>query len=231
MEKIKVKNVLITGCSSGIGRALALEFSSQGWQVWATARKKETLTGLKQYGIQIASLDVTNDKEILEMVNLIDLSGGVDVLVNNAGYGAMGAVVEMPESEYRLQFETNVFAPLKLIQAIVPAMIAKQSGTVINIGSVSGQVVTPFSGTYCASKAAINAFSDTLRMELKPFGVAVMSVKPGAIRSSFAENAKKALERALPKNSFYQPVETALWKRAGASQDKPTSAEYVATLL
>lgn len=226
-----MKNVLITGCSSGIGKALALEFASQGWQVWATARKKETLSDLERSGINIATLDVTCADQVNQLVDLFASAGGIDILVNNAGYGAMGAVAEMPGSEIRLQFETNVFAPLQLIQKVVPAMIARKSGTIINIGSVSGQVVTPFSGTYCASKAAFNAFSDTLRMELKPFGIDVMSVKPGAVRSSFADNAKQALVRVLPEYSFYKPVEDALWRRAAASQDNPTSAEHVARVI
>ncbi|MCW7554818.1 SDR family oxidoreductase [Endozoicomonas gorgoniicola] len=226
-----MKNVLITGCSSGIGRALAKEFASQGWQVWATARKKETLSDLESSDIRIEPLDVTCDDQVRELVARMEAAGGIDVLVNNAGYGAMGAVVEMPEPELRMQFETNVFAPLKLIQAVTPAMVSRKSGTVINIGSVSGQVVTPFSGTYCASKAAFNAFSDTLRMELKPFGIDVMSVKPGAIRSRFADNARQALARALPDHSFYKPIEDALWKRAGASQDNPTPAEKVARII
>ena len=226
-----MKNVLITGCSSGIGKALALEFVSQGWQVWATARNKETLSDLEKSGINIATLDVTCADQVSQLVDRLAAAGGIDILVNNAGYGAMGAVAEMPESEVRLQFETNVFAPLQLIQKIIPAMIARRSGTIINIGSVSGQVVTPFSGTYCASKAAFNAFSDTLRMELRPFGIDVMSVKPGAVRSRFADNAKQALERVLPEHSFYKAVEDALWKRAAASQDNPTSAEQVARVI
>ncbi|UYM17791.1 SDR family oxidoreductase [Endozoicomonas euniceicola] len=226
-----MKNVLITGCSSGIGRALAQEFNCQGWQVWATARRKETLSDLESSGIRIETLDITCDDQVRKLLASMEAAGGIDVLVNNAGYGAMGAVVEMPESEVRMQFEANVFAPLKLIQAVTPAMISQRSGTIINIGSVSGQVVTPFSGTYCASKAAFNAFSDTLRMELNPFGIDVMSVKPGAIRSRFADNARKALARALPDRSFYKPIEDALWKRAGASQDNPTPAEKVARVI
>ena len=226
-----MKNVLITGCSSGLGEALAKEFARQGWQVWATARRIETLSGLESSGIRTEKLDVTSDEQLAKLIDKMASAGGVDVLVNNAGYGAMGAVVEMPEAEVRLQFETNVFAPLKLIQAVAPDMIARRSGTIINIGSISGQVVTPFSGTYCASKAAFNSFSDALRLELKPFGIDVMSVKPGAIRSRFAENAKQALTRALPEHSFYKPIEAALWKRANASQDRPTSAEHVARII
>ncbi|AMO54849.1 short-chain dehydrogenase [Endozoicomonas montiporae] len=226
-----MKNVLITGCSSGLGRALAIEFARQGWQVWATGRKKETLSDLVPLGIKAEELDVTSEKQVCQLISQVAAEGGIDVLVNNAGYGAMGATVEMPETEVRMQFETNVFAPLKLVQAVAPAMIERRSGTIINIGSISGQVVTPFSGTYCASKAAFNSFSDALRIELKPFGIDVMSVKPGAIRSRFAENAKQALARALPENSFYKPVEKALWKRANASQDRPTSAEHVARVI
>ena len=223
-----MENVLITGCSSGIGRSLVEAFHKEGYQVWATARRLESLAELEQQGVIIRALDVTSEQQFDLVLQEINNQGGLDVLVNNAGYGAMGAVVETPDSEIRQQFETNVFAPLRLIQIAAPAMMTRGKGIIINIGSVSGDVVTPFSGTYSASKSAFNAFSDTLRMELAPFGVDVMSVKPGAIRSLFAENARKTLERALPENSFYQVIESALWKRAGASQNNPTSSEALA---
>lgn len=223
-----MSNVLITGCSSGIGRALAFAFHKAGYCVWATARHPETLSELDQQGMKIGTLDVTSKEQVNRVLENIAAAGGIDILVNNAGYGAMGAVLEIPDPEIRQQFETNVFAPLQLIQAVAPQMIARGSGTVINIGSVSGDVITPFSGTYCASKSAFNVFSDTLRIELAPLGVEVMTVKPGAIRSSFADNARKALERALPENSFYRPIEAALWKRAGASQNNPADPEVLA---
>ena len=223
-----MSNVLITGCSSGIGRTLAFAFHKAGYSVWATARRLETVAELEQQGMNICVLDVTSAEQVSRVLENIVAEGGVDILINNAGYGAMGAVVETPDSEIRQQFETNVFAPLQLVRAVAPEMIARGCGTIINIGSVSGDVITPFSGTYSASKSAFNAFSDTLRIELAPLGVAVMTVKPGAIRSRFADNAYKVLERTLPENSFYRSIEAALWKRAGASRNHPTNPEILA---
>ena len=220
------KNVLITGCSSGVGYALALEFNRRGYNVWATARKPETITGLTEKNIHVAQLDVTRADQVQQVVRQIqDEHGGIDVLVNNAGYGSMGPVVETPDEELRRQFDTNVFAPMSLVRAVAPGMVAARSGTIINIGSISGVLVTPFSGSYCASKAALNALSDALRMELKPFGIKVVTVQPGAIRSRFADNANKALARVWTDDSLYKPVKDQVQKRTDASQDNPTEVE------
>ena len=219
----KQKNVLITGCSSGVGYTLALEFNKRGYNVWATARKPDTIAGLRAKNIHIAQLDVTRKDQVQQIVNLIqDDYGGIDILVNNAGYGGMGPVVETPDDELKRQFETNVFAPMSLVRAVASGMIARKTGMIINIGSISGVLVTPFSGSYCASKAALNALSDALRLELKPFGIKVITVQPGAIRSRFAENASAALDRVWRHDSIYKSIEAEVRKRAGASQDNPT---------
>lgn len=228
----KQKNVLITGCSSGVGHTLALEFNRRGYKVWATARKPESICELKEKGIQVEKLDVTSEEHIQEVVSKItNEDGGIDILVNNAGYGGMGPVVETPGEELERQFATNVFAPMSLVRAVASGMIAQRSGTIINIGSISGVLVTPFSGSYCASKAALNALSDALRLELRPFGVHVITVQPGAIRSRFAENASAALDRVWRKDSIYQPIESDVRKRANASQDNPTEAEDFCSAL
>lgn len=222
----KHKNVLITGCSSGVGYTLALEFNNRGYNVWATARRPETIAELKKENIHVEELDVTCEEHIQRIVHQIEQEhGGVDILVNNAGYGGMGPVVETPGEELERQFVTNVFAPMSLVRAVAKGMIARKAGIIINIGSISGVLVTPFSGSYCASKAALNALSDALRMELKPFGINVVSVQPGAIRSRFAENASAALNRVWQKESIYQPIESEVRKRAGASQSNPTEVE------
>ena len=222
----KQKNVLITGCSSGVGYALALEFNRRGYKVWATARKPEAIAELKEKNIRVEKLDVTCEEHIHRVINQIESdSGGVDILVNNAGYGGMGPVVETPGEELERQFATNVFAPMSMIRAAAKGMISRRAGAIINIGSVSGVLVTPFSGSYCASKAALNALSDALRMELKPFGINVVTVQPGAIRSRFAENASAALDRVWREDSIYKTVESEVRKRANASQDNPTEVE------
>ncbi len=222
----KPTNVLITGCSSGIGRAMALEFRQRGYRVWATARKLQSIQELEKLGIQILALDVTSPDQVQETVqHIINSDGHLDILVNNAGYGSMGPLIDLPIAELEHQFATNVFAPMALIRAVAPAMCARKAGTIINIGSVSGVLFTPFSGSYCASKAAFNALSDVLRMELKPFGVKVISVQPGAVKSHFATNATAALKKILKPDSIYMPIEKSLHKRANASQNNPTSAE------
>ncbi|CAM3766337.1 SDR family oxidoreductase [Parendozoicomonas haliclonae] len=222
------KTVLITGCSTGIGQALALELHQRGYQVWASARKLEAVQNLKSQSIQTLALDVTDEgSRKAALAEIQQTSGQLDILINNAGYGAMGPVIESPESALRQQFETNTFAPISLIQDAFPLLKASQSAIVVNVTSVSGILTTPFSGMYCASKAAFSTLTEALRMELMPFGIEVIDVQPGAIRSSFADNASKTLD-ILPKNSVYQKIEQAIQARARASQDKPSSAEGLA---
>ena len=228
----KNTTVLITGCSSGIGRELALTFHKRGYRVWASARNIEYLQELKQMGIRCITLDVLDDLQVRNAVKgILEEDQKLDILINNAGYGGMGPLVETPGSELERQFATNVFAPIALVRAVVPAMRTRGRGMIVNIGSISGILVTPFSGSYCASKAAFNALSDALRMELKPFGIQVVTVQPGAVRSKFADNAGKALERVWRSDSIYKPIEDSVYKRARASQNNPTDTERFCQLL
>lgn len=233
MSNTNPKIVVITGCSSGIGHALALAFHNSGYKVWATARKLESLSDLAAQGISTVALDVTSpESRQAALKTVLKADGRIDVLVNNAGYGAMGPIAESSEASLKQQFETNTFAPIALIQDVVPTMLTqkaagKVSGTIVNITSVSGILTTPFSGMYCASKAAFSTLTEALRMELKPFGIHVLDVQPGAIRSSFGSTATSNLS-ALSENSIYKPVEKAVLARAGASQDNPASAEGMA---
>lgn len=220
------RTILITGCSTGIGRALAEEFHHRGHEVYATARRLAALDDLKARGIHVAELDVNDDASIGALLQRLHSDGAaIDLLINNAGYGAMGPLVEMPLAEVRRQFETNVTSIIALTQAVAPGMIERRSGLVINIGSVSGVLVTPFAGAYCASKAAVHALSDALRMELAPFGVQVMVVQPGAIRSQFGATASDGLSHRNGRPSFYSKIADAIAARANASQQHSTSAE------
>lgn len=221
--------VLITGCSSGIGRALALAFQQQGHTVWATARKPETLAELKAQGIHTAQLDVTNAASRDAAVQqILTESGTLDILINNAGYGLMGPLLELDTDAIRTQLETNTIAPIALTQAIAPAMIAQGSGLIINIGSVSGIFTTPFAGAYCASKASIHSLSDALRLELAPFGIQVMVIQPGAIQSNIGNNAEAMLEQTLKTDSRYGSLEQVIRARANASQQGSTPTEVFA---
>lgn len=213
--------VLITGCSSGIGYALAEEFHARGCTTYATARKPETLQALAGKGIHTLALDVTDAKAIASAVAKIEAAhGAVDMLVNNAGIPVMGPTAELPLDELRRQWETNLTAPVAMAQAVIPAMVKKGSGRIVNIGSVSGILTTPFAGPYCASKAALHSLNDALRMELKPFGIEVLLVQPGAIQSGFGAGAKAQTQRQQWK--LYERYAEGIAKRAGASQENST---------
>ncbi|MBV4550450.1 SDR family oxidoreductase [Pseudomonas sp. SWRI102] len=223
---------LITGCSSGIGRALADVFKASGYQVWASARRAEDVALLSAAGFTAVQLDV-NDGAALEQLSerINQQHGGLDVLINNAGYGAMGPLLDGGVPAMQRQFETNVFALVGVTRALFP-VLRRAKGLVVNIGSVSGVLVTPFAGAYCASKAAVHALSDALRMELAPFGIRVMEVQPGAIASSFAKNAGHEAERLISEQSPWWPLREGIRARAKASQDNPTPAsEFAAGLL
>lgn len=219
---------LITGCSSGIGRALADVFKTAGYQVWASARKTEDVAALAAVGFNAVQLDV-NDGPALEQLSeqINQQHGGLDVLINNAGYGAMGPLLDGGVPAMQRQFETNVFAIVGVTRAFFP-VLRRARGIVVNIGSVSGVLVTPFAGAYCASKAAVHALSDALRMELAPFGVRVMEVQPGAIASSFARNAGQEAEQLISEQSPWFALREGIRARAKASQDNPTPASEFA---
>ncbi len=221
-------NVLITGCSSGIGRALADAFKAAGYSVWASARRPEDVAGLSAAGFNAVQLDV-NDNAALQ--RLAEQLGELDVLVNNAGYGAMGPLLDGGTEAMQRQFETNVFSIVGVTQALFPAL-RRNKGLVVNIGSVSGVLVTPFAGAYCASKAAVHALSDALRMELAPFGIRVMEVQPGAIDTSFAKNAGAQAELLINEKSPWWPLREGIRARSQASQDNPTPAtKFAAQVL
>lgn len=222
---------LITGCSSGIGRALADTFKAAGHSVWATARKAEDVQRLQEAGFTAVQLDVNDEAAVAALGERLQAEAGrLDILVNNAGYGGMGALLDGGTEAMRRQFETNLFSLVGLTQACFPLLRASR-GLVVNIGSVSGVLVTPFAGVYCASKAAVHAMSDALRMELKPFGVRVMEVQPGAIASNFGSNATHQAEQVIRENSPWWPFRQAVMARANASQKNPTPAEDFARVL
>ena len=222
MDKYSV--VLISGCSSGIGLALAREFVSRGCRVFATARKPEAIEHLKKEKIDTAALDVTDQKSIDSCVaEVLNRAGRIDVLVNNAGYALIGPLIDLSIDDLRHEFETNVIGLVALTKAVAPQMIKQQSGLVVNIASVSGICATPFAGAYCATKAAVNLLSVSMRIELAPFGISVVTVQPGAIKSKFGEAAANSIK--LRENSVYAPVAGHVKERAIASQKNPTTAE------
>lgn len=221
---------LITGCSSGIGQALAQVCLDEGYTVYATARNPDSLAPLTSRGALAVTLDVNNAEQVAACAErLRSEAGRLDLLVNNAGYGAMGPVLDADRATLLKQFDTNVFAPLEMVRAHAD-LLREARGLIVNIGSVSGVTTTPFSGVYCASKAALHALSDALRLELAPFGIQVLTVQPGAIASEFGNNASAAITMA--EDSWFKPWEKAVQARAKASQNaRSTSAREFAEEL
>lgn len=223
---------LVTGCSSGIGRELALALHRRGTIVIATARRPESLQELADLGIATEALDVNSQADINRVVHALKAAyGRLDILVNNAGYGQMGPLLELDTRALENQFRTNVFAPMALARACAPLMKSERRGLICNIGSVSGMLPTPFSGAYCASKAALHTLSDVLRLELKPFGIRVMTVQPGAVASEFGRHAEVSLRGLLAPDSWYKRQEEAVRARAQESQQNATLASAMARRL
>ena len=188
------KAVLITGCSSGIGHATALFLQKKGYAVWASARKVESLAALAEAGCRTLALDVTDEGSMRAAVQAVEAAhGAVGVLVNNAGYSQSGAVEAVPMDRIRAQFETNVFGLVRLTQLALPKMRAQRWGRIINLSSMGGKLVFPGGGYYHATKYAVEALSDALRFEVRGFGIAVVLIEPGLIKSGFGEAAVGAM--------------------------------------
>jgi NAD(P)-dependent dehydrogenase (short-subunit alcohol dehydrogenase family) len=188
------KAVLITGCSSGIGRATALRLAKSGWSVHASARRLETIADLQEAGCRTLALDVTDEESMRAAVDAVEQAeGAVGVLVNNAGYSQSGAIESVPLDAVRRQFETNVFGLVRLTQMVLPRMRSQGWGKIVNLGSVGGRVVFPGGGQYHATKHALEAISDALRFELRGFGIDVILLEPGLITTEFGEAATASM--------------------------------------
>jgi NAD(P)-dependent dehydrogenase (short-subunit alcohol dehydrogenase family) len=182
------RSVLVTGCSTGIGRATAERLARSGRTVYATARRPETLDELAKAGCHVLPLDVTDETSMVEAVRTVEArDGAVGVLVNNAGYAQEGPVEEVALDDARRQFETNVFGLARLTQLVLPGMRAQRWGRVVNVSSMGGKLTLPGGGWYHASKYAVEALSDALRFETKGFGVHVIVVEPGPVKTKFGD--------------------------------------------
>lgn len=189
------QTVLITGCSSGIGRATAERFRADGWTVYATARDHSSLSDLDVKGCRTAMLDVTDQETIDAVVeDIAENQDTIDCLVNNAGVVSIEALEEMTPEAFADIFAVNVFGAHRLIRAVVPQMRERRQGHIINVGSVGGRFPVPLEGAYCASKFALRALTATLRDELRPFGVSVVLIEPPYIRTKQAEQEIKAAD-------------------------------------
>jgi short-subunit dehydrogenase len=191
--------VLITGCSSGIGRAAAISLHAAGLTVYATARQVDSLAGLARQGIRTLALDVTDEASMTEAVAAIeDAAGPVGVLVNNAGYGLYGPVEQLPMDEIRRQFETNFFGLVRLTQLVLPGMRRRGRGRILNVSSMGGRITLPGGAFYHASKYAVEGLSDALRMEVAQFGIDVVLIEPGPVKTPWNDVAAASLSSATP---------------------------------
>lgn len=215
------KVVLVTGCSSGIGRATALRLQQAGWVVVATARRVESIRDLAQAGCHTLALDVTDDASMEQAVRTIEAEhGAVGVLVNNAGYSESGPVEEVSGERLRRQFETNVFGVHRLVQLVLPGMRAQGWGKIVNLSSMGGRLTFPGGGAYHASKYALEALSDALRFEVKGFGIDVVLIEPGLIRTGFSEAAVGGMSEALAKPGPYEAFNQAVARATKEAYEK-----------
>lgn len=217
-------SVLITGCSSGIGRAAALEMKSRGWRVLATARKEEDLNSLESDGLEPVEVDVGSDASVAACAEraLQLLDGAPDGLVNNAGFGHPGALEDVSREDMRRQFEVNVFGLLDLTNRLLPGMIERGSGRIVHVSSVVGRMSLPFMGIYSASKFAVEAIADAQRVELDRTGVVVSLVEPGPIVTRFFNNATSSGDALLGKTeSRFSPLYQKELSDRDPAQPKP----------
>ena len=202
------KVILITGASSGIGYDAAETLAKQGHRVYAAARRLERMEPLKSLGVQVIRMDVTDEESMQEGVRtVIQSEGRIDVLVNNAGYGFFGAIETVPMEDARRQLEVNVFGLARLTQLVLPHMRKQGSGRIINTSSIAGKMVFYMGGWYNVTKYSVEAFSDALRMEMKPFGIDVVMIEPGAIKTDWGIIAAKHLKESSA-GSAYETVGT-----------------------
>ncbi|AYG62676.1 oxidoreductase [Rhizobium jaguaris] len=182
------KTALVTGASSGMGREIAKRLMSDGFRVYVAARNVDKMRDLEKIGARALQMDISSDDEIQAAVaTILAESGGIDVLVNNAGFGLYGPVEDIPLDEARYQFAVNVFGPARLTQLLLPAMRQRGSGTIVNITSMGGKIYTLLGAWYHATKHALEGWSDSLRLELAPFGINVVIVEPGLIETGFGD--------------------------------------------
>ncbi len=226
--------ILVTGCSSGIGRATAVEAAARGHRVFASARNPNDLADLERPGrLESLRLDVTDSVSTRAAVEAVETRAGrLDALVNNAGYAQYGAVEEITPEEWRAQFDVNLFGAIETTRAALPLIRRTGGGTVVMVSSVAGRLAIPFAAPYCASKHALEAVADALRVEVAPFGIRVVLVEPGPIETRFAERARSIvaplLARPGPYREFYAGAEKAM---DGDFQRGKRSAPAVARVI
>jgi NAD(P)-dependent dehydrogenase (short-subunit alcohol dehydrogenase family) len=219
------KAVLITGCSTGIGRATALRLARAGETVYATARRAESIRDLEAEGCRLLALDVRDEASMCGAVAEVERrEGAIGVLVNNAGYGSEGPLEEVPIEEVRRQFETNVFGLIRMIQLALPGMRRQGAGRIVNLSSMGGRLTLPGGGVYHATKYAVEALSDALRFEVRAFGIDVVVIEPGVIKTEFGATAIGTIDAAARDGSPYAGFREVLKQQIRAAYDGPMAA-------
>jgi NAD(P)-dependent dehydrogenase (short-subunit alcohol dehydrogenase family) len=228
----QTKVVIVTGASAGIGKATTHTLLRQGYTVYAAARRLEAMDDLKAAGAHVLYLDLTDSDSIDHCVaTVIQQSGRIDILINNAGYGAYGSVEDMPLAEGRRQFEVNMFGAVALIQRALPHMRAQRSGTIVNVTSVGGKIWSLFGAWYQATKFAMEGFSDCLRNEVRPFGINVVVVEPGAIKTEWGLTAVEHLRNISSTGAYKQLAERAARFYLTTEQERGVEPEVIARTI
>ena len=220
------KVAIVTGASSGIGEITVLRLIDAGYKVYAGARRVERMQSLASAGAVVKALDVTIAASIAEFVNaVVDAEGRIDVLVNNAGYGSYGAVEDIPLAEARRQFDVNLFGLSEMTTATLPTMRAQRSGTVIHIGSIGGKMWSLLGGWYQASKYALEGLADCTRNELRPFGINVVLIEPGGVKSEWRENVIEIIKNTSGSGPYKKLAEAAVkfFEGAESLEIEPTA--------
>jgi NAD(P)-dependent dehydrogenase (short-subunit alcohol dehydrogenase family) len=214
---------LVTGASSGIGASTALQLRRAGLVVHAAARRVERMDSLVRSGVRVLRTDLTDDDSVTKCVEqVLAESGRVDVLVNNAGYGSYGALEDVPVTEARRQLEVNLVAPARLAQLVLPGMRARGSGRIVNVSSIGGKFYEPLGSWYHATKFALEGLSDSLRVELAPFGIAVVLVEPGPVLSEWSTTAREHLVARSARSAYADQARSVA--RVMAAADRPRRA-------
>ncbi len=222
------KKVLITGASSGIGMAIALTLAEKGCQVWGTTRnlsKVQNLPEQLKQSIKFLQMDVTKDNSVRSgCAQFLKEAGGIDILINNAGFGVFGPLEEFPIEKTKEIFDTNYFGALRLIKEIVPVMRDQRKGLIINITSLAGKFVIPFQVHYSSTKFALNALTEGLRQELRPFGIKVVAVEPGDINTNF----NNVTQFGIAEDSPYKKWADVCWRVIDVNMQKSPPPQVIA---
>lgn len=225
------KVVLITGASTGIGKETAIFLAKNGYTVYGAARRTEKMKDLESLGIHIMSMDVTLEESAVSGIQqIITAEGHIDVLINNAGFGSYGAIEDVTIKDAKYQLDVNLFGVARLIQLVLPYMRQQRSGKIVNISSIGGKMAMPFGGWYHASKFALEGLSDSLRNEVSPFGIDVIVIEPGGVKSEWGQIAMDSLLK-VSGNTAYQSIAEKLASSFKTRKDKNAEPTVIAELI